>query len=165
MKIRFGFYAPMDASGKFRTAALALALLGGTLFSRDAWAGPGHGGAGFVAGGHVHAGHRHAGRSHGHVGLYFGMSPYYGGYGPGWYGAPWGDYPWAYPWTYPYGRAVIVRPPPPMVYVERAAPQAQWSQWSQWSQWYYCADPSGYYPYVKQCAISWRSVPAQVPVR
>ena len=29
--------------------------------------------------------------------------------------------------------------------------------------WYYCANPSGYYPYVPQCGTAWQAMPANAP--
>ena len=58
--------------------------------------------------------------------------------GPDWYFYPAPVYPYPDPYI------------PPVV----AAPVPQPS-------WYYCANPPGYYPYVPQCAVPWRPVPAQ----
>ena len=56
------------------------------------------------------------------------------------------------PW-YPYGYypppPVIVQQPPP-VYVQ---PEQQEDNY-----WYYCRDPEGYYPYVRNCADGWMKV-------
>src|SRR5471030_1906949 len=58
------------------------------------------------------------------------------------------------------GAPVVVESAPP-TYVERSAPAPQSSQSSTWS---YCANPKGYYPYVKDCKVPWRSVdPASLP--
>ena len=55
--------------------------------------------------------------------------------------------------VYPYGYyappPVIIQQPPP-VYVQ---PEP-----SEDSYWYYCRDPEGYYPYVRNCAEGWMKV-------
>lgn len=128
----------MDSNNTGRWASLALAAAMGLAVAGGAWAAPGgHGGhhGGF------HGGHGHF-HGHSHVGVWVG-SPWWYGYGPGWYGDPWYGYP------YPYGRTLIVQPPP--VYIEQGGePTAQ--------MWYYCARPQGYYPYVKNCSTAWRAV-------
>lgn len=134
----------MDSNNTGRWASLALAAAMGLAVAGGAWAAPGgHGGhhGGF------HGGHGHF-HGHAHVGVWVG-SPWWYGYGPGWYGDPWYGYP------YPYGRTLIVQPPP--VYIEQGGePTAQ--------MWYYCARPQGYYPYVKNCSTAWRAVlPTSVP--
>lgn len=73
---------------------------------------------------------------------------YYGGYRgyygvPGYYGGP------AY-----YGPPVVSAPP---VYVEQAVPAPQ-------SYWYWCAEPQGYYPDVRECAGGWQAVAPQPAV-
>ena len=129
----------MDSINRKGGALLALLILTGA--AGLARAEPGrHGG---FHGGHVHHGHLHG---HAHAGIRVG-SPWWYGYGPGWYGDPWYGYP------YPYGRTVLVQPPPvvPPVYIEQGGvPTAQ--------MWYYCARPQGYYPYVKNCSPAWRAV-------
>ena len=54
-----------------------------------------------------------------------------------WYPAP------VYPYPDPYAppAPVAALPPPPTTY-------------------YYCDNPQGYYPYVPQCTLPWRAVPA-----
>jgi hypothetical protein len=56
---------------------------------------------------------------------------------------------------------VMVAPPPAPVYVERgdAVPAPQ----SDPANWYYCHNPDGYYPYVKQCASGWEKVTPKPP--
>lgn len=71
-------------------------------------------------------------------------------------GVPFG-YPWYAPppyYFYPSPPVVVVRPEP-QVYIERAAPQPTLQ-----SQpiWYYCTNPQGYYPYVKECPGGWMHV-------
>ena len=123
--------------------AIALLLVLGVFMCTNAWAGPG---------GHGGVGHGH-GHSRGYVGLSVGVPLYRGAYGPGWYGPGWYGPGWyGDPYWYP-PRTVLVRPAVPVMYVERAAPAA--------AVWYFCDNPQGYYPYVKQCAGAWRTVPSQ----
>jgi hypothetical protein len=88
--------------------------------------------------------------SHTDIGVGFVFSPYW--YDPWYYPAPY--YP---PYYYP--PAVVPVPATPPVYIERgddadAAPGAS-------SYWYYCADPQGYYPDVRECPGGWRAVSPQ----
>jgi len=77
------------------------------------------------------------------VGLWFGP-----GWGPGWWG------PYYYPYYYPYyQQQPIVIEQQPEVNIQ-SAPQAE----QQPIYWYYCKDPQGYYPYVKQCPSGWLKV-------
>lgn len=105
-------------------------------------------------------------------GLYIGGPGFYGPsypyYGPGYpyYGSP---YAYGYGPGYYYPPAVITVPSAPITYIEQPqavqpvpqitpqpAPQAQ-QAW-----WYYCADSNAYYPWVKECASTWKRV-APVP--
>ena len=87
----------------------------------------------------------------------WGARPWWG-YRPWWGpGAVWGTgiYWWGpgmwegwYP-SYYYGDpSVIVQQPP--VYVEPTPPVQQY--------WYYCQNPQGYYPYVRDCQLGWVQV-------
>ncbi|MBI5556905.1 MAG: hypothetical protein HY885_04655 [Deltaproteobacteria bacterium] len=66
---------------------------------------------------------------------------------------------WRYyppPYYYDYPPPYYLSPPPPSVYIERApaepvAPEPQ-------SYWYYCPDPQGYYPSVRECPGGWLKV-------
>ena len=82
----------------------------------------------------------------------------YGGYGFGGYG--WGGYgyPFYYPRAYYYPPTVIVPTTPP-VYIQQQAQPVQ----PQTSYWYYCQNPDGYYPYVKNCPGGWLQVAPQPP--
>lgn len=89
------------------------------------------------------------GRGHGHhrgprvgVGVYFGVP-----FGYPWYALP--------PYYYPPGPPVVVVRPEPQVYIERSAPQ---STLQSQPVWYYCGNPHGYYPYVKECPGGWQHV-------
>ena len=113
----------------------------------------------FLAGasGVAMADHGHGG-GHGHVGVGIVIDPF-------WFGGPWYPRPYYYPPYYPspyyYPPAVMPAPAAPPVYVERSdvappAPQAS-------ASWYYCANPQGYYPYVKECPGGWQAVAPQPP--
>lgn len=92
----------------------------------------------------VLADHRHhRGHYHGGVGIYF--------------GGPWADYYYAYPPH--YYSPVLVVPMAPPIYIEKEAvapPPAP-------GFWYYCSDPQGYYPSVKECPTGWQKVAPQPP--
>jgi len=170
---------------KIGSVLIALILLAPAPYA-SVWArggGGGHGGGGHGGGGHFGGGHGggwggHHGGGHwgGHhrgfgfvpfglgLGLGYGLG-YYGGYGWGWggpyYGWGWGGpyYGWGggyYPPAYGYSAAIPAAPP---VYVQRqdiepSAPQST-------NYWYYCRNPEGYYPYVKECAEGWLQVAPQ----
>jgi hypothetical protein len=146
---------------------LSLILLIPTL-DKLAWAS--HGGG--VRGG-SYGGHALSSRSHG--GSYGGGS--YRGYGRGYYGGiygglymnPWTFYPpWAYstldPSMYGYDgySEPIVAPGANPVYAEQDAPPSSTNA-GQSSAWYYCTNPAGYYPYVKNCSVGWQRVPSHPP--
>ncbi len=111
---------------------------------------PGRGGHGFHGFGHSHHGfghgfHHFGHRFHGFIGPRIGVS-----IGPYW------DPYWT-PYAYP---PVVVAPPPP-VFVQPAPPVAV--QPPTPPSWYYCDDPQGYYPYVRQCPGGWRPVAPPPP--
>ncbi len=123
------------------------------------WGG-GHWGGGHGGGGHSGDGHNH---SHGAGCCVIGIGVGLGwGYGWGWgWGGPYYYPPYYYPPSYyppySYGYSVGVAPP---VYVQRqdlepAAPPP--------SYWYYCRNPEGYYPSVKECSEGWIQVVPQPP--
>ncbi len=64
--------------------------------------------------------------------------------GPGW--GPW----WGYPYPYYVAPPVVVQQQPE-VYVAPGQQEAP-------SYWYFCQNPKGYYPYVKQCPGGWLKV-------
>lgn len=118
-------------------------------------------------------GHRHS-HSHLSIGLGYYGPGYYGGYGYGGYGFGrygFGGYGYGYPSyyfppAYAYPPTVIVPATPP-VYIEQQA-QQQPAQSAQPTQpranyWYYCKDPDGYYPYVRECPGGWLQVAPQPP--
>lgn len=83
-----------------------------------------------------HGGGWHGGWS---VGFY-GPGPWW----PGYYAGYWGpEYPY-YPDT------------PQVTVIQQPAAAAQAAP----PVYYYCDNPAGYYPYVQQCGIPWRQVPA-----
>ncbi|MEI8570826.1 hypothetical protein U737_18090 [Methylomonas sp. LW13] len=96
-----------------------------------------------------HYGGRHFG---GHFrpgfGFYFGAPLYPRPFYP--------SYPYypAYPY---YPREIITVPVQPPVYIERERSQPQNAPLAE-GYWYYCNDPAGYYPYVKDCANGWQQV-------
>jgi hypothetical protein len=69
-------------------------------------------------------------------------------WGPGWWGP-------AYPYPYPYYAAppVVVQQQPEVYVAPEQAP----------SYWYFCQNPQGYYPYVKQCPGGWKKVVPSPP--
>lgn len=111
---------------------------------------------------HSHS-HRHSYYS---IGLgYYGPGFYgrygYGGYGFGGYGFGgygWGGYgyPFYYPPYYYYPPTVIVPTTPP-VYIQQQVQPVQ----PQTGYWYYCQNPDGYYPYVRNCPGGWLQVAPQ----
>lgn len=126
--------------------------------------------------------HRGGGHVHGSVGIYFGPGPLW----------PWYGYPphYYYP-PYPPYQPMVVVPSTPPVYIERSdvppvvtvqppaaaplppaaqvpapapmPPAVQAPAPAPESYWYYCADPQGYYPYVKSCPLGWQKVAPSVP--
>ncbi len=83
-------------------------------------------------------------RGRAHVGVFIGaplLWPYYPGpYYPG-------------PYYYP---PVVAQPSSPPLYIEQEPLFAQ-------QYWYFCRNPQGYYPYVKQCLSGWLQVVPQPP--
>ena len=114
-------------------------------------AGPRAGGGGFRNGGGFRGGGFRGDRFRGGFrgGLFIG--PSFGFYDPFWgpfgyYGSPYGYYP-----------PVVIREreyrPPPFDYlVPPDAPPPEQS-------WYHCANPDGFYPYVRSCDGPWEAVP------
>lgn len=107
-----------------------------------------------------HGTHGHHGGHYGsRVGVYIG-APVFG------FGTPYYGYPgYAYG---PYGAfgpstTIVTMPAAPPVYVEQST--AALNGPASDGNWYYCHNPDGYYPYVKQCAENWQRVPAQPAAR
>ncbi len=117
----------------------------------------------FVVGSHGHFHHRGT-----HVGIAISgplwMPWYYPSYptypSAYYYSAPY-PYPYFYGYAYPYSSAISIASAAP-TYVERqgaADPQSS----SPANYWYYCHNPEGYYPDVKQCRSAWQKVPPIPP--
>ena len=66
-------------------------------------------------------------------------------------------YPYHYPYYPYYPPEIVTVPVEPPVYIEREAPSRPAQQLSP-GYWYYCNDPEGYYPYVKECPSGWLQV-------
>jgi hypothetical protein len=119
---------------------IAGAALMGALLSSNAWAWHGH--------------HGFYGHGHSRVGVDVVIGP---GYGPWWYDPLLYPSPYYYP---AYSPPVIINQPPP-VYIQReAAPAAPAPEENVW---YYCLKAKKYYPYVRECAGGWQTVPATPP--
>jgi hypothetical protein len=130
---------------------LAVCILVGSTLATGVQADPRH----YRGGGY---GHGHGGWGWGGVGL--GLVVGAALFAPSYYNQPYA--PYAY---YPYA-PVVVAPAPQVTYVE-SAPQ-QWSQVSSApgpsGYEYYCNNPDGYYPFIRQCSSGWRQiVPDQAP--
>lgn len=63
--------------------------------------------------------------------------------------------PYYYPGPY-YYPSIIAVPSSPPVYIEQDPLPVQ-------QYWYFCGNPQGYYPYVKQCPAGWQQVMPQPP--
>lgn len=99
----------------------------------------------------------HGGRfDHFSLGINLGYPGFYGGYGgygfydPFFYPPFYGGYPVVVPIAPP-----VVVPPTPPVYIQQQMPAVTQPQTQYW---YYCINPEGYYPYVKQCPGGWLHV-------
>jgi len=88
-----------------------------------------------------------------HVGVGLWLGPWWG---PGWWGPQY--YPsYYYPSYYPEPPLVIQQQPE--VYVQPASQAEQQAVY-----WYFCKNPQGYYPYVKECPSGWMKVVPTPPV-
>ncbi len=98
----------------------------------------------------------YGGRHHGgaRVGVFIGAPVL--GFGLPYYGYPgYGYAPYGY-----YGPATtVITPAAPPVYIEQSSANATGPAAD--GYWYYCSNPDGYYPYVKQCSNGWQQVPSQ----
>ena len=110
--------------------------------------------AGTIASGAAWADH---GRGHGGVSLGINL------------GVP--TWPWYYPpYYYPYPPMVampaypnvVAVQPSPQVYIEKGGETSGQPAPSS-NYWYYCPNPQGYYPYVKECQTGWMTVLPQSP--
>lgn len=68
---------------------------------------------------------------------------------------------------YPYTQPIYPYPdpyqPPAIVIVQPVTAAALTNQPQLAQYWYYCANPSGYYPYIPECQTDWQKVPATYP--
>ncbi|WP_439654782.1 hypothetical protein [Trinickia terrae] len=71
-------------------------------------------------------------------------------------------YPYPYPYYYPAPVVAVPADDPP-TYVEQGQAAADGAPQQAAGTWYYCDAAKAYYPYVKQCAGGWRTVPATPP--
>ena len=122
-------------------STLMLIVLFGLVMSNTAWADRGHSDRG-----HSHI-HRRA-----HIGVFVGPPLAWPWYYPPPYYAPYNS-----PYYYP---PVVTVPSMPPVYIEQG--EAETTPAPQ-SYWYYCDQPPGYYPYVKECPGGWQAVAPQPP--
>jgi hypothetical protein len=106
------------------------------LMSMASFTAKAHGGGHFGYGGHF--------RGHGGYGFEF-----YSGFPGPFY------FPPSYPY-YAYPPPVTVIPAEPPVYIEQN--HGQNNQRPVPSYWYYCRNPGGYYPYVRECPAGWQPV-------
>ncbi|MBY0485148.1 hypothetical protein [Nitrosomonas sp.] len=157
-----------------RLIHLIIALLA-MIESHSVLARDGHGGGGHFGGNYGHSGgYSSHGHSHLNLGInlggYYGPGFYgYGGYGGysryGFGGYGFGGYGYGYPSYYPpyyaYPPTVIVPSTPPVYTQQQQAEPVQ----PQTDYWYYCQNPDGYYPYVKNCPGGWLQVAPQPPAQ
>ncbi len=68
---------------------------------------------------------------------------------------PYYAYPY-YPYSYP--SPVVIQQPAAEVYVQPAPQQPE-----EPGYWYYCQNPQGYYPYLRQCSSGWMKVVPSSP--
>lgn len=99
-----------------------------------------------------HGGWHGGGGWRGGVGITFGGPLFWPPYGP--YGA-YGPYPYGY-----YLPPVVAIPAEPPTYIEQNPQGSNGPD----QPWYFCPDPKGYYPYVKDCRVGWVQVAPQPPV-
>jgi hypothetical protein len=101
----------------------------------------------------------------GHFGGYGGHFRGHGGYGIGFYsGFPGPFYFPSYTPYYAYPPPVTVLPAEePPVYIQQNNGQS--SQRLAPNYWYYCRNPDGYYPYVRECPAGWQQVAPQPQAR
>lgn len=150
---------------------LALPLVTSPAFAAGHGAGGGHGGggvqgaAGFRGAGGFRGG---AGGFRGGIGGirgrggfrggdfgrgYYGRGIYGGGFGAGLVIDPafdWDFGPFAGPFDYGFYNPYVYTEPP--IVAPPPVPDSQY--------WYYCSNPAGYFPYIRQCQAPWQTVPA-----
>ena len=136
---------------KITVACLVIVLIG-PITSNYVWARGGGGYGGGYGGGHYGGGHYGGGWGYGHGGSY-GRSSFGIYFGAPFYSYPYYGYPYQYPYYYP--PAVVTVPVTPPVYIQQSPPAAQQNAPGYW---YYCNNPEGYYPYIKECPNGWQQV-------
>lgn len=174
--------APLQTGAKMWLGVVLTTALFALAVNHSAWARGGHGGGSVIGGGgggggghghfggrggHIGGGHRHFG-GHGHrhhhhrhsIGIGFG-----GFYGPGFFGPGFYGYPYGFGFSQPiyprgYYATPYAVPQARTVYVQRESSAAP-AQQTQNNYWYYCRNPEGYYPYIKQCPEGWLQVAPQ----
>ena len=165
---------------KWISVCLVLMLTG--LIVNPAWARGGHGEGSVIGGGGdggrgggFSGSHQHFNRSNSHYHLGIGFGGFYGPsfFGPGFFGSGYYNYPgypysyrYRYPGAYYYPRGYysspsVIAPSTPIIYIQREAPVTSQTQSVQTNYWYYCRNPEGYYPYIKQCPEGWLQVAPQ----
>lgn len=122
---------------KKNSAVYWLIVLLGSITSTSIWAGRGYGYDGGHYGGGYGGGYGYGGRSTYSFYLNAPIYPYY---------------PNRYPY---YPPTVITIPVTPPVYIQQPPPPQQ--QFPA-GYWYYCNNPEGYYPYIKECPLGWQQV-------
>ena len=155
---------------KLLKAACLVIVMIGSIIGNSAWArggggfGGGYGGGGGHLGGGYGGGHYGGGWGGGHYGGGYGYGGHYGHSNYGFYfGAPFYSYPYnSFPYQYPYyyPPAVVTVPVTPPVYIQQSPPAAQQNPTGYW---YYCTNPEGYYPYIKECPNGWQQVEPKPP--
>jgi hypothetical protein len=78
-------------------------------------------------------------------------------WGQGWWGLPAHPYYPYYPYYSYYPASATVVDPAPPTYAQPSTPS------NGDSYWYYCQDPPGFYPYVKECPEGWMKVVLEPP--
>ncbi len=157
---------------------LAISLLGlmldNSLWARGGGGGHYYGGGGYRVGHGGYGGRGYYGRYGGYglgLGLGLGYGLGYGGYGLGYggyglgyggYGLGYGGYGLGYGgYGLGYGGyPPISIPETPPVYIEQQDFVKSTAE-SQKNYWYYCQDPAGYYPYIRECPNGWLPVSPQ----
>ena len=76
------------------------------------------------------------------------------------FGAPFYPFPYYRPYYPYYPPAVVTVPAEPPVYIQQSPPVAE--PYPE-GYWYYCNNPDGYYPYIKECPGGWQQVEPTPP--
>jgi len=164
----------MNKQMKLSALLLIMCSLFSVMNSAEGHDGGGHGGFGGGGFGGGHGGGFGGGDGWHGGGGYGGWHGGHGGYGGRWYGGgiyfgspfyyPYYAYPYySYPYSY-YSPTIVTTPAAPPVYIQQAPqPQQQPSQNLAAGYWYYCHNPEGYYPYIKQCPGGWQQVAPTPP--